>query len=59
MGANDEKETPKWDKRILGEKFILCDRCGRPIREFEAVDQKGLMVCPDDVDVLDHEDEVG
>lgn len=59
MGANDNKETPRSDKRILGEPFTRCARCDRPIRKSEATLQKGKLVCPEDVDTLDHEGETG
>ncbi len=54
--AEDKDTTPK-DRRILGEKFILCAICGRPIRESEGTEQRGKLVCPEDVDVQDHEGE--
>ena len=45
------------DTRILGIPFIECDICGKQIRESEATPQRGLRVCSDDVDVMDHEGE--
>lgn len=54
--ADDGKDTGK-DKRILGIKFVHCAICDRPIRKSEATLQKGRLVCPEDVDVLDHEGE--
>lgn len=53
---DDGKDTGK-DKRILGIKFVHCAICDKPIRETEAIEQRGLLVCSDDVDTLDHEGE--
>lgn len=56
--AEDNKDTTLRDRRILGIRFVLCGICGRPIRESEAVEQRGVQVCPEDVDIMDHEGEV-
>ena len=45
------------DKRILGIKFIYCAVCDREIRESDATKQRGLLVCKECVDVMDHEGE--
>lgn len=54
--ADDGKDTGK-DKRILGIRFVRCAICDKAIRETEAIEQRGLKLCPEDVDVLDHEGE--
>ena len=54
---SDEKDTTPRDRRIIFERFIRCAVCDRPIRESEATEQRGKLVCPEDVDVQDHEGE--
>lgn len=39
------------DHRVgLGISYIECSICGRTIRKTDAIEQRGLLVCPDDVD---------